>query len=150
MQFTFFLFCFVSGRDNPTAGGLSANGNPTKASPATLSGSPLLFLPVDSCIPPKKRVRPTEVGLMKNAQTTPKQVQPYAISVDWLQVYCFVDNPNIEEFTPLFSSQFDIVKLPHGTRQFKNVYEIYTVDREEDNPKNTVYNPIKHNGNYKK
>lgn len=76
-------------------------------------------------------------------------MQPYAISVDWLQVYCFVDNPNIEEFTPLFSSQFDIVKLPHGTRQFKNVYEIYTVDREEDNPKNTVHNPIKHNRNYK-
>lgn len=87
---------------------------------------------------------------MKNAQTTPKQVQPYAISVDWLQVYCFVDNPNIEEFTPLFSSQFEIVKLPHGTRQFKNVYEIYTVDREEDNPKNTVHNSIKHNRNYKK
>lgn len=85
---------------------------------------------------------------MKNAQTTPKQVQPYAISVDWLQVYCFVDNPNIEEFTPLFSSQFEIVKLPHGTRQFKNVYEIYTVDREEDNPKNTVDNPIKHNRDY--
>ena len=86
---------------------------------------------------------------MKNAQTTPKQVQPYAISVDWLQVYCFVDNPNIEEFTPLFSSQFEIIKLSHGTRQFKNVYEVYTTDNKEVIPKNGLYNSIKHNGNYK-
>lgn len=53
LRFTFFLFCFVTGRDNLTAGGLSANGNPTKASPATLSGSPLLFLPVNGYISPK-------------------------------------------------------------------------------------------------
>lgn len=86
---------------------------------------------------------------MKNAQTTPKQVQPYAISVDWLQVYCYVDNHNIEEFTPLFSSQFEIIKLSHGTRQFKNVYEVYTTDSKEVSPKNDLYNPIKHNGNYK-
>lgn len=85
---------------------------------------------------------------MSNTQNTPQKTQPYAISVDWLQVYCHVDNPNIEDFHPLFSSQFEIVKMSHGTRQFKNVYEVYTIDREEDNPKNNLYNPIKHNVNY--
>lgn len=39
--------------------------------------------------------------------------------------------------------------MSHNTRQFKNVYEVYTIDREEDNPKTTPYSPIKHNRNYK-
>lgn len=85
---------------------------------------------------------------MKSTKTFPQKVQPYAISVDWLQVYCHVDNPNIEDFIPLFSSQFEIIKMPHGTRQFKNVYEVYTIDKENIRQKNDQNNPIKHNRNY--
>ena len=87
---------------------------------------------------------------MKSTNTTPSKVQPYAISVDWLQVYCYVDNPNIEDFSPLFCSQFEIIKMPHSTRQFKNVYEVYTVEKEQDSNKKNLDNSIKHNGNYKK
>lgn len=72
---------------------------------------------------------------MRSTNITPEKVQPYAISVDWLQVYCFVDNPNIEEFKPLFCSQFEIIKMSHGTRQFSNVYEVYTTDKEQDSNK---------------
>lgn len=86
---------------------------------------------------------------MKNAKNTPKKTQSYAISVDWLQVYCHVDNPALEDFVPLFESNFELVKMSHGTRQFNNVYEVYTIDREADNPKNNDYNSIKHNLYYK-
>lgn len=46
--------------------------------------------------------------------------------------------------------RYALVKMSHSSRQFKNVYEVYTTDREGDNLKNTSYNPIKHNRNYKK
>lgn len=142
MRLTFFFLYFAPGRDNPTAGGLSANGIPTKASPATPKGSPLLYPaqrePVN--IPPNRR-NPTEHIAMSNDHDAPRKVHPYAISVDWLQVYCYVDNCNIEEYTPLFPSTFEIIKEPYGTRQFRNVYSVYSPDREADNS-------IKHNLHY--
>lgn len=46
--------------------------------------------------------------------------------------------------------RYALVKMSYSSRQFKNVYEVYTIDREEDNPNNTSYDPIKHNRNYNK
>lgn len=142
LQFTFFYLYFALGRDNPTAGGLSANGIPTKASPATSKGSPFLYpaLCKHANIPPNRR-NPSESFAMSNDPDAPRKVHPYAISVDWLQVYCYVDNCNIEEYKPLFPSTFEIVKEPYGTRQFRNVYTVYSLDREANNP-------IKHNSDY--
>lgn len=56
----------------------------------------------------------------------PIKTQAYAISVDWLQIYCYIDNPNIEDILPLFAESFSIVKQDYSTRHFKNVYEVYT------------------------
>ena len=69
-------------------------------------------------------------------------MQPYAISVDWLQVYCITDTYELENFVPIFPTDYKIIKMSYGTRQFKNVYEVYCDEREPNNS-------IKHNGNYK-
>lgn len=57
-------------------------------------------------------------------------MQPYAISVDWLQVYCFTDTYELENFVPIFPTDYKIIKMSYGTRQFKNVYEVYCDERE--------------------
>lgn len=40
--------------------------------------------------------------------------------------------------------------MSHGTRQFSNVYEVYTTDKEQNSNKKSPNNPIKHNRNYRK
>jgi hypothetical protein len=55
-----------------------------------------------------------------------KNTQAYAISIDWMQVYCYTDNPALEDISPLFGDEYSIVKQNYSTRHFQNVYEVYT------------------------
>jgi hypothetical protein len=60
-----------------------------------------------------------------------KQKYPYLISCDWLQVYCHLQvGFNFQEFK---TSNYTIKRVPHGTKVWKDLYEIY----ENSNISNT-------------
>lgn len=56
---------------------------------------------------------------------------PYAINVDWLQVYCHDANIGFLNVIYFEKSNYEFVLLPHGSRHFKEIWEVYNEDGEK-------------------
>lgn len=56
---------------------------------------------------------------------------PYAINVDWLQVYCHDDNLGFLHDIYYGASAYEFKLLPHGTRHFKELWEVIDEDGEK-------------------
>lgn len=56
---------------------------------------------------------------------------PYAINVDWLQVYCHDDNLGFLHDIYYGVSAYEFKLLPHGTRHFKELWEVIDEDGEK-------------------
>lgn len=56
---------------------------------------------------------------------------PYAINVDWLQVYCHDDNHGFLHDIYYGVSAYEFKLLPHGTRHFKELWEVIDEDGEK-------------------
>lgn len=56
---------------------------------------------------------------------------PYAINVDWLQVYCHDDNLGFLHEIYYGVSAYEFKLLPHGTRHFKELWEVIDEDGEK-------------------
>ena len=56
---------------------------------------------------------------------------PYAINVDWLQVYCHDDNLGFLHDIYYGVSAYEFNLLPHGTRHFKELWEVIDEDGEK-------------------
>ena len=67
----------------------------------------------------------------------------HSFNIDWLQVYCIASNDHLFTNCQLFQS-FDmvVVKKDYSSRQFKDIYEVYTnaLTMEEPNQHNHDYN----------
>lgn len=56
---------------------------------------------------------------------------PYAINVDWLQVFCHDSNTgNLGEIY-FENSAYEFILLPHGSRHFKELWEVYNEDGDK-------------------
>jgi len=54
----------------------------------------------------------------------------HLVSIDWLSIFCHVDEPNLEKLNPLFPGLWHFKKLQRGDKNYKNIYEVYM---EHDN-----------------
>lgn len=55
---------------------------------------------------------------------------PYAINVDWLQVFCHDVNKDPLHHKYYGKSSYEFKLLPYGSRHFKELWEVFTIDGE--------------------
>lgn len=56
---------------------------------------------------------------------------PYAVNVDWLQVYCHDRNSGLLNIIYYEASTFEFVLMPYGSRHFKEIWEVIDQDGEK-------------------
>lgn len=56
---------------------------------------------------------------------------PYAINVDWLQVFCHDGNSGMLNVIYFERSAYEFRLLPHGSRHFKELWEVYNEDGDK-------------------
>lgn len=54
----------------------------------------------------------------------------FAITCDWLQLYCHNQNPTELELTALFSTNYRFVKEDISSRQFRDIYSVYNCEND--------------------
>lgn len=56
---------------------------------------------------------------------------PYAVNVDWLQVYCHDRNSGLLNIIYYEASAYEFVLMPYGSRHFKEIWEVIDQDGEK-------------------